>query len=259
MLTAKNITYKVDGKTLLNNVSVSFLPGKMNLVIGPNGSGKSTLIKILSGLLKNYSGEVIYTNVNLHSVKNSALAKIRAVLSQNVEVTFPLKVSDVVMMGRYPHFTNAPSPIDFEACNKALELFGIADMANRDFMTLSGGEKQRVHFARVLAQIWYGEGKSFRYLLLDEPLTFLDIHYQLDFIEKINQFLKQEHVIVVLVVHDLNLALRHADNITLLNNGSILAHGSKTEVLTPENIKTAFRINVEILQDEIRQSRYILF
>ena len=126
-------------------------------------------------------------------------------------------------------------------------------------MTLSGGEKQRVHFARVCAQIWDTGQTGCRYLLLDEPLNFLDIHYQIDLMEKITAMLRNSSLVVAGVLHDLNLAIKYADNIVLMHEGTILAQGVRENVLTRENIKTAFRIEPDILRDELRDGFYLLF
>ena len=163
-----------------------------------------------------------------------------------MDLAFPLPVSEVVMMGRYPHFTGKPTEKDKNACQEAMELFGVTEMATRNYMTLSGGEKQRTHFARVLAQIWYPIPKATRYLLLDEPLTFLDVYYQFDFMNKIVEVLKQKDIVVAGVVHDLNLAAKFADKIILLHQGKVLASGTREEVLTKEHLKTAYRMDTII-------------
>ena len=247
MLTAKNITYGIDRRLLLDNVSVDFEAGKLNLIIGPNGAGKSTLIKILCGQIKPTNGLVMYGNSCVNDITLSKLATVRAVLSQHTELVFPLTVAEIVMMGRYPHFTGKPSQKDKTACEQAMRFFDIADMNDRNYMTLSGGEKQRVQFARVITQIWYPVKGSHRYLILDEPLTFLDIRYQLDFMHKVVQLLKDnEDIIVIGVVHDLNLAAKFGDKILLLNNGKVLADGEKKTVLTKEFIQEAYHINSSI-------------
>lgn len=146
------------------------------------------------------------------------------------------------MMGRYPHFSGKPTEKDEIACKEAMRFFDVSDMPDRNYMTLSGGEKQRVHFARVISQIWYPVKNSCRYLILDEPLTFLDVHYQFDFMHKVVELLKSRDIVVIGVVHDLNLAARVADKIVLLNNGKLLASGNKNEVLTKENIEAAYRL-----------------
>src|ERR1700749_1096640 len=155
MLRAENISVNVGAKSLLENVSVRFEPGILNLIIGPNGAGKSTLIKLLSGQMQPVSGKVFYGNKPLKGYTVVELARIRAVLSQNIELSFPLNVWEVVMMGRYPHFIGKPEVKDIDACTAAMAFFNIGDFSRRDYTTLSGGEKQRVQFARILSQIWY--------------------------------------------------------------------------------------------------------
>lgn len=243
MLTAKNITYAIDGRMLLDNISVDFESGKLNLIIGPNGTGKSTLIKILCNQLKPDSGLVSFGNRPINDITLSELAIIRAVLSQHSELAFPLTVAEVVMMGRYPHYTGKPEQKDKMACDEAMRFFDIANMKDRNYMTLSGGEKQRVQFARVVTQIWYPHKESYRYLILDEPLTFLDIRYQFDFMRKITELVKNNDIVMIGVVHDLNIAAKFADKIVLLNQAKILADGSPQEVLTKENIKSAYDID----------------
>ncbi len=226
----------------MDGVSADFQRGELNLIIGPNGAGKSTLIKLLSKHLKADGGSILYDSADLGAIRHRELAKFRAVLSQDVELSFPMRVWEVVMMGRYPHFSGKPSASDERACEEVMDFFQITEIADRDYLTLSGGEKQRVHFARVIAQIWFqAPGKS-RYLFLDEPLTFLDVYFQFEFLGKLRELLAAGDLVVVGVVHDLNLAARFADKLLLLHEGRVLAAGRGDEVLTRENVKTAFRL-----------------
>lgn len=250
MLTAENITVRIGDKVLLDKVDAQFQPGKLNLIIGPNGAGKSTLMKVISRQMTDYEGTVAYQSVNSKKIADKTLAKMRAVLSQNIDLAFPLKVWEVVMMGRYPHFVGVPKQVDEEACIAALKFFEVEEMAERNYLTLSGGERQRVHFARVLTQLWYPTPDQGRYLLLDEPLTFLDIHYQFQFMHKVMELLKQKDLVVVGVVHDLNLAARFGDVIHLIQNGKLVASGSKEDVLTERNIEEAFRLKPIIYREE---------
>ena len=257
MIQANNISYRIGNKTILKNISVSFEPNKINLILGPNGAGKSTLVKVICNQLKPQAGTVLYEEISIRNISVAGLAKVRAVLSQNTELAFPLKVKEVVMMGRYPHFSVNPTAKDKQAVKEAMHFFDVGEMADRDYLTLSGGEKQRVHFARVVSQIWYPSEKGCRYLVLDEPLTFLDVHYQFQFMHKLRELLKQQDLVIVGVVHDLNLAAKFADHLVLLNKGKLLASGTKEEVLNAENMKTAYRLEPVIHIDE--RGMYLFF
>lgn len=250
MLAADSISVVVNKNRLLDQVSVRFLPGRINLVLGPNGAGKSTLIKVLSQQVQQYEGNVFYGETNLRQMTTSELARHRAVLSQNIDLAFPLTVKEVVMMGRYPHFNTSPAKQDFEIVNEAMDVFQITSMRDRNYLTLSGGEQQRVHFARVLAQIWDTGEAATRYLFLDEPLTFLDIYYQFQFMTILQQLLEKKNLLVVGVVHDLQLAARFGEQILLLKDGRILSSGPTTDVLTSDNIKTAFGLEPEVTVGE---------
>src|SRR3954463_10716479 len=154
MLTANDITFRVGTKVLISDISLAFEPGKLHLIIGPNGAGKSTLIKVLARLLRPQSGHVSYEGVDAKDASEVDLAKRRAVLSQAVEIAFPLSVREVVMMGRYPHFGGRPGPADEQIVDQLMQFFDVTVFKDRDYQTLSGGERQRVNFARVLAQLW---------------------------------------------------------------------------------------------------------
>src|ERR1044072_8015393 len=154
MLTASNITFRVGQKALISDVTVSFAPGTLHLIIGPNGAGKSTLVKILARLLRPQTGKVEYEGADVRNASEAELAKRRAVLSQAVEIAFPLTVREVVMMGRYPHFGGRPGPVDERIADELMDFFDVTEFGARNYQTLSGGERQRVNFARVLAQLW---------------------------------------------------------------------------------------------------------
>jgi len=255
MLEAKNITFQVGQRALVSEFSASFAPGELHLIIGPNGAGKSTIIKVLARLLRPQTGKIEYEGVDMSQTSEFELAKRRAVLSQAIEIAFPLTVREVVMMGRYPHFGGRPGQTDELIVDELMEFFEVTEFSDRNYQTLSGGERQRVNFARVLAQLWRRTSLDLsdeqnaesaippcRYLFLDEPLTFLDIRHQIEFMKKVRDFARARDVVTVGVVHDLNLAARFSDQIVLLNNGHIIANGAPAEVLTTDLIMEVFGI-----------------
>ena len=181
MLRTENISYSIGKKSILDGISAEFHPGEFNMILGPNGSGKSTFLKIFSGEIHRNHGNVFYAGKQIRAIKNDELAKYRAVMSQQPELSFPLTVDEVVMMGRYPHFNFNPSKKDESICGEVMQRMNLQSFSDRNYLTLSGGEKQRVQFARVLAQVWEQPRNGLRYLFLDEPLASLDIKYQKEF------------------------------------------------------------------------------
>jgi iron complex transport system ATP-binding protein len=270
MLEARNITFRVGNKELISEFSASFAPGELHLIIGPNGAGKSTIIKILARLLRPQTGKIEYEGVDISQTNEFDLAKRRAVLSQAIEIAFPLTVREVVMMGRYPHFGGRPGQVDELIVDELMEFFEVTEFSDRNYQTLSGGERQRVNFARVLAQLWRGNLDSShersvtstitpcRYLFLDEPLTFLDIRHQIEFMKKVREFARARDVVTVGVVHDLNLAARFSDQIVLLNHGRIVANGAPAEVLTTDRIMEVFGIKPTFVPVE-KSGIYLIF
>ncbi len=259
MLTATNLVFRAGRRALVDRVSASFEPGRLHLIIGPNGAGKSTLIRILARLLRPAEGQVLYDGHDVARRNERELALRRAVLSQAVEVAFSLPVRELVLMGRYPHFTARPGASDLHVCEEVMRFFDVDEMADRSYGTLSGGEKQRVQFARVLAQIWRPLDGATRVLFLDEPLTFLDIRHQIDFMEKIRVFATQKDVVAVGVVHDLNLAAQFADRLLLLHQGRILADGLTQDVLTKEHLGAAFSVYPVLLTNPATGRTHLAF
>jgi iron complex transport system ATP-binding protein len=259
MLTATDLVFQADGRTLIDHFSARFEPGRLHLIMGANGAGKSTLIKLLARLIRSHHGEVRYDDGDVSLSSERGLARCRAVLSQAVEVAFSIPVRELVMMGRYPHFGARPGDDDLQVCEEVMQFFDVAEMAGRSYGTLSGGEKQRVQFARVLAQIWRPMVGSTRYLFLDEPLTFLDIRHQIDFMDKVRIFALQEDVVVIGVLHDLNLAAQYADRLLLLHQGLILADGSTREVLTADHLRAAFDISPVMLTNPRTGNAHLVF
>jgi iron complex transport system ATP-binding protein len=257
MLIADKISYSIKKTEILSDVSLEVQPGEILAIIGPNGAGKSTLLRILSGELKRYSGSILFNDKVLSSFKPVELAIRRAVLSQSISLSLPFTVLEVVMMGRYPYFKNLPSSFDEAIVEKCLWQTGIHHLSTRNYLTLSGGEKQRTHLARVLAQLQgeleNGKGKI---LFLDEPVNGLDLKYQQQ-VMKISREWKGEKNVIVAVLHDLNLAAQYADRILLLHEGKKEIIDVPSKVLTKENIKKVYDVDVRILEEPMKSSLYL--
>jgi len=259
MIEARDIVYEAGGHEILRGLSADFNPGRLHLIIGPNGAGKSTFVKVLSRLLKPKAGRVAYAGVDIARAHEQELAQRRAVLSQAIEIAFPLWVHEVVMMGRYPHFSGRPTARDRAVLAEVMAYCDVTGLADRSYPTLSGGEKQRVNFARVLAQVWQPRPDGGRYLFLDEPLTFLDIGHQIDLMRKLKEFGSAPDVVVVGVVHDLALAARFADQLVLLHDGAVLAAGPPETVMTPENVRAAFGVEPVVVATLDGRERHLVF
>lgn len=244
MLELRQVTYQIKQKLLLDRINIQFPSQKLSLIIGPNGAGKSTLLKIISKQINPSAGQVLIDGKALTDYSLSELARRRAVLSQHLDLPFPISVSDLVMMGRTPYFSGKPGTHDHEVVEQVLSYFDLEAMRERDVLTLSGGEKQRAHFARVAAQIWDSDAKQSGagYLLLDEPLSFLDVYYQFEFMHKLQSLIQEKGMTVIGVVHDLNLAAKFADYLVLLHQGKVLAAGLKEQVFTESTMQTAYRL-----------------
>ena len=248
MISIKNISYNVGKTAIIKNIAFNILPGEFTMILGKNGSGKSTLLKLISAAINPTSGDIFYENEKLSSLKTAEIAKRRAVLSQRTDVHFPITAKEIVMMGRYPHFNFSPNKIDEDIIHETMQLMDVEKFAERNYLTLSGGEKQRVQFARVLAQIWNISQDDVSYLFMDEPLTGLDIQHQLSFL-KIAKSLLHKKLVLVAVMHDLNFAMQYADNVVFLKDGNLIAFGKPKEIVTADLIENVFYVNSRFVDD----------
>ncbi|MCX6215889.1 MAG: heme ABC transporter ATP-binding protein [Spirosoma sp.] len=242
MLKAEHLSFQIGRQTLIDDVSLTLLPGKFTMVLGPNGAGKSTLLKLLTGTEIPKTGQIFYDETLLFSIPLAIQARQKAVLSQLLSLPFDLSVTEVVMMGRYPYFDLNPREQDKMIADHCLELVGMLPFKARAFASLSGGEKQKVHLARVLAQLYRQPGdESVKYLFLDEPISALDIHYQHQILGMVRD-LAAKNMVVFVIVHDINLALQYADNVILMDRGRLYDMGIPDKVLTEQSIEAVFRI-----------------
>jgi len=227
---------------LVDSVSMDVAAGEVVAIIGPNGAGKSTLLKAIAGDMP-ARGEITIKGLSLRA---SERARQLAVLPQQSLLNFPYRVTEVVSLGRIPHATG--HKLDQEIVEQALALMDASYLQDRVYTELSGGEKQRVQLARVLAQLWRAEDadQQTRLLLLDEPTAALDLGHQKELLEAVSQF-AQQGVAVVMVLHDINLAARYADKVLALLCSQTVAYGSPSEVITPELINRLFAIQAHVV------------
>jgi len=233
VLTADRLTFAYDRTPVVEDVSLRIGSGAIVGVLGPNGSGKTTLLRLLSGGLAPASGHVELDGGRIRSISRRALARRVAIVPQETSLAFDYSVIEVALMGRYPHLGTfeIEGPADLAAVMGALEATGTAALADRQFRTLSGGEKQRVVIAAALAQI-DGEGPP-PILLLDEPTASLDLKYQFEVAALVRRLHAARGITIVLSTHDLRFAASVCTQVVLLSRGRVLADGSTSEVLTP--------------------------
>ena len=249
MAEVKHVRYQVGDALILDDVTVSFAPNRFNVILGPNGAGKSTLLKIATGLLAPTRGEVRYGDRAVSDYTAPALARKRAVLSQRVELAFPLSVEDVVLMGRYPHYGRTPSRRDRDIVSRALELVGMTSKRRQQYPTLSGGEQQKVQLARVLAQIWnYDEPREPKYLFLDEPTTSLDVHYQLHLLDVARGLLDYECTVIA-ILHDISIALQYGDVFFVMEGGKLAHEARDASDIPVELVERVFQVHASRVVD----------
>lgn len=254
MLTINNISLSVNNRPLVKDISFSVKPGELVAITGANGAGKSTLLRLISGDKKPDKGNIIFNDQDISSYTHSQLALKRAMLCQQNLINLDFKVEDIVLMGRYPHYNNIPSVHDMDVVQTAMEAAGIEHLAQRSFLSLSGGEQQRVQLSRLLSQIWDCKDAL---VLLDEPLTGLDIQYQQQTMS-IAKLLAKKGFIVIAILHDINLAAQYASRIIMLKNGRKWYDGSPGEVINPRSILDIFDIEAEMFTNPKTLRPFIL-
>lgn len=254
MLAAHDLTLRRGHRTVLDALTLDVRPGEVLALLGRNGAGKSTLLKALAGEFtgrrSSLDGHVTLNGRAIETYTANALARLRAVLPQSSPPVFPFTAHDIVAMGRYPHRARGAAN-DTPIVEAALDLAGAGMLGERDITTLSGGEYARVQFARVLAQLWPSHTVPDvpRYLLLDEPTAALDLAHQHHVLSVIRQLAHDWHLGILTIVHDINLAARHADRIALLADGHIVACGPPAQVMDAALIEHVLGLPVSVVRD----------
>lgn len=258
MLQANAISVLLSGVQILSDVSLDIAPGKLVAVLGPNGAGKSTLLAVLSGALAPNAGMALLDGQPLSAWTPSALATRRAVLQQYATLVFSFSALEVVLLGRSPHIRQSNRNWDLHLAYDCLAEMDVAHLANRDYTTLSGGEKQRVQMARVLAQLdLQNDTAAARYLLLDEPTNNLDLSHQHSILENARRCAGRGAGVLT-VLHDVNLAAMYADSIVVLRQGTVAAFGAPEAVITEDILRETFDLDVSVTQHPNRKCPHVM-
>lgn len=255
----KDLHYSIDKKVILQDISFVIEPNKFLSVIGPNGSGKSTLVKIINKNIHRYEGKVVLHQKNIEQYSYKELASYRAVLNQSIDFPYHFKVAEIINFSLDIHDISIAQKKNIQKL--VLEKLNLADIQDRDYQTLSGGQKQWVQLARVIAQIFIDEQEdenntqddmqnrklNGRFLFLDEPTLNLDIFRQYTLLNLLKDLMQEYKIGVCAVLHDLHQAYLYSDNVLILDEGKIKFFGTTKKALTKKNISETFHVRSDII------------
>ena len=254
MLVGKNITFSYSkDKSFIKNLNINIPKGKITTILGPNGSGKSTLLSILSCYNRPQGGEVYINNENLNKLKHKQIAKKIATVHQHNTSPEDISVETLVSYGRTPHnsiYKNRKEE-DLKIIEWALKSTGMLELSNKKVMSLSGGQRQRAFIAMALAQ-------KTEVLLLDEPTTYLDIYHQIEILEMVKELNEKHNITIVMVLHDINQAIKYSHNIVIMKEGAIINEGSPKEVINKNIIEDVYKVQGFIGKSEEENEMYFI-
>ena len=236
-ISVKNLSVAYEDNLIIDNMNLTIPKGEISIIIGANGCGKSTLLKTIGRIIKPKAGEIFINDKNIKKLKEKHIATQVAFLPQGPVCPSGITVRELVAYGRFPHQ---------RVIEWAIEETGLKDFADREIENLSGGQRQRAWIAMTLAQ-------ETDIIMLDEPTTYLDMSYQLEVLEVLEKLNKKKNITVVIVLHELNNACRFASNIIGLKKGKIICKGIPKDVITEENLREIYGIDVKLQLSENRE------
>ena len=228
--------------TALHDVSFPVEQGDFLVIMGPNGSGKTTLMGLMSGVRKPESGEVLFEGESIGNMKRIEIARKIAYVPQHIRIDFPFTVRQVVLMGRFARLKGLgiETTEDIKIAEEAMELTGVMDLSHRMIHQLSGGERQRVFIAQAVAS-------QTSVIMLDEPVSSLDMKYEMQVLSLMEKLNREKGITIITTLHDVNTAARFGNKMLLLKKGRLKAYGDTHKVLTKENIRQVFEVDVEMV------------
>lgn len=249
----KDVTIKYGKSLVVEDVNIEFPKGKTTTIIGSNGCGKSSLLKTIPRVVVPERGEVFFSDKPIRKYNPKELAKRIAYLPQVHQSPSDIDVKTLVSYGRYPHkkFTGGLTKHDRAVIDETIELTGLTHLSNRVLTTLSGGERQRAWIAMIICQ-------QPEILVLDEPITYLDIGYQLEVMEMIKSLGEQLNITIVMVLHDINLAARYSHHLISIENHHVHIQDSPRAMMNEENLNKIFRIGAQIHEDSKNNCPFII-
>lgn len=252
-LSADAVTLAYGDRTVVEQLSLDVAPGRITAIVGANGCGKSTLLRALARLLKPRSGAVLLDGTAIAARNTKEIARTLGLLPQSPVAPEGIAVTDLVGRGRHPHqkLLARWTARDYAAVAEALEATGITDLADRSVDELSGGQRQRVWIAMALAQ-------ETDILLLDEPTTFLDVAHQMEVLDLLTDLNRARGTTIVMVLHDLNLAARYADELVAVLDGRVHALGAPADVVTADLVREVFGLESSVIPDPLTGKPLVL-
>ena len=249
----QDITIVFGKRTILEHVTMDFQQGKLTTIIGPNGCGKSSLIKTVARTVVPAAGGPVFQDRPIQAYPPKELARRIAYLPQVHVSPRDIDIRTLVSYGRYPYkkFGQGMTEEDSRIVDEALELTGLSHMGGRLLNNLSGGEKQRAWIAMTICQ-------QPEILLLDEPITYLDVGYQVEVLELIHELGQRLNITIVMVLHDMNFTARYSDQVYVIKDGAVENHGSPEEIIDEANMENVFHIGAQIMRDEKNHCPFLI-
>ena len=252
-ISVKNFNFSYGVESILNNINVTIEQGKFYSILGPNGSGKTTLIRNISKALNAGKEKIFIGEKDICNYSSKALAKEIATVPQSTSTEFDFSVFDIVLMGRAPYITrfSTESEDDLKIAQRAMEITNTWHLKHKDINALSGGERQRVIVARAITQ-------ETDIIILDEPISHLDIHHQIEILKALKELNTEKHITIIAVLHDLNLAAAFSHSMILMHEGKVHTQGSPEQILKSETIKEVYGLDVQIIKNPVTGKPHLI-
>lgn len=238
-LSVENVNFHYKTHQVLKNVSFSGSSGEVIGILGPNGTGKTTLFKCIGRILEDFDGKIVLDGKSVLDLSKKELARTIAFVPQDTSVSFAIDVYHAILLGRTPYIRLGATEKDLEIAQQAAVMMGLEKLAFQNIAEISGGERQRVFIARAIAQ-------EPQIMILDEPTSSLDLKYQISTLEMVRKIAEEKNILVIIAIHDLNLASRFTDRILLMKHGVIVADGTPKQVLSEKTIHDVYEVNIGV-------------